>query len=212
MSGLTDRRSAFMWALGWWFVRRVGAAPYGARRRRHGGRRVATPAGDRRGGLGAFVLVAALAAAFVAWRRLAGGSDDEGWEPPERAPPAGTGADPGGRRGVTIAGPGPELFRPALEGLVPYEPGKPAELVQRELGLDRVVKLASNEGPFGPFPQALVAIEESLGRVQPLPGRRCVPPARRARRAPRRRLRGDRCRGRRRRGDRLRLPGDARPR
>ena len=63
---------------------------------------------------------------------------------------------------MTIAGPGPELFRPALEGLVPYEPGKPAELVQRELGLDRVVKLASNEGPFGPFPQALEAIEESL--------------------------------------------------
>ena len=44
---------------------------------------------------------------------------------------------------MTIAGPGPELFRPALEGLVPYEPGKPAELVQRELGLDHVVKLAS---------------------------------------------------------------------
>ena len=63
---------------------------------------------------------------------------------------------------MTIAGPGPELFRPALEGLVPYEPGKPAELVQRELGLDRVVKLASNEGPFGPFPQALEAIGESL--------------------------------------------------
>ena len=42
---------------------------------------------------------------------------------------------------MTIAGPGPELFRPALEGLVPYEPGKPAELVQRELGLEHVVKV-----------------------------------------------------------------------
>ena len=39
------------------------------------------------------------------------------------------------------------LFRAALDGLVPYEPGKPEEEVQRELGLDRVVKLASNEGP-----------------------------------------------------------------
>jgi len=35
---------------------------------------------------------------------------------------------------LTVEGPGPELFRPALDGLVPYEPGKPAELVQRELG------------------------------------------------------------------------------
>jgi histidinol-phosphate aminotransferase len=33
--------------------------------------------------------------------------------------------------------------------------------VQRELGLDRVVKLASNEGPFGPFPAALEAMERA---------------------------------------------------
>jgi histidinol-phosphate aminotransferase len=50
------------------------------------------------------------------------------------------------------------LFRASLEGLVPYEPGKPVEDVQRELGLERVVKLASNEGPFGPFPAALEAL------------------------------------------------------
>jgi histidinol-phosphate aminotransferase len=52
-------------------------------------------------------------------------------------------------------------FRSALDGLVPYEPGKPEEEVQRELGLDRVVKLASNEGPWGPFPAALEALERS---------------------------------------------------
>jgi histidinol-phosphate aminotransferase len=49
-------------------------------------------------------------------------------------------------------------IRSALDGLVPYEPGKPVEEVQRELGLERVVKLASNEGPFGPFPAAQEAI------------------------------------------------------
>jgi histidinol-phosphate aminotransferase len=49
-------------------------------------------------------------------------------------------------------------IRPALAGLVPYEPGKPVEEVQRELGLERVVKLASNEGPYGPFPVAQEAI------------------------------------------------------
>ena len=55
----------------------------------------------------------------------------------------------------------PGLIRPALAGLVPYEPGKPVEEVQRELGLERVVKLASNEGPYGPFPAALQALERA---------------------------------------------------
>ena len=53
------------------------------------------------------------------------------------------------------------VFRRALDGLVPYEPGKPEEEVQRDLGLERVVKLASNEGPWGPFPAALEALERS---------------------------------------------------
>ena len=53
------------------------------------------------------------------------------------------------------------LVRPALSQLRPYEPGKPVEEVQRELGLARVVKLASNEGPLGPFPEALEAIEHA---------------------------------------------------
>ena len=70
---------------------------------------------------------------------------------------------------MTLEGPGPELFRPALDALVPYEPGKPAELVQRELGLEHVVKLASNEGPFGPFPDALEAIGRSLGDANRYP-------------------------------------------
>jgi len=50
-------------------------------------------------------------------------------------------------------------FRPELDGLVPYEPGRPVEIVQRELGLaGPIVKLASNEGPWGPVPAALEAI------------------------------------------------------
>ncbi len=61
------------------------------------------------------------------------------------------------------------LFRSALDGLVPYEPGKPEDEVQRELGLDRVVKLASNEGPWGPFPEALRALEESAGGLNRYP-------------------------------------------
>ena len=54
-----------------------------------------------------------------------------------------------------------DFVTPAVAGLTPYEPGKPVEEVQRELGLDRVVKLASNEGPFPPFPAALDALERA---------------------------------------------------
>jgi histidinol-phosphate aminotransferase len=72
-----------------------------------------------------------------------------------------------------LAGPGPELVRPALDGLVPYEPGKPVEVVQRELGLDRVVKLASNEGPFGPFPVAIEAIRRALPESNRYPDGGC---------------------------------------
>jgi histidinol-phosphate aminotransferase len=53
------------------------------------------------------------------------------------------------------------FFRPSVSGLTPYQPGKPVEDVQRELGLERVVKLASNEGPFGPF----AAAQEALARA-----------------------------------------------
>ena len=61
------------------------------------------------------------------------------------------------------------FFRPAIRDLVPYEPGKPVEEVQRELGLERVVKLASNEGPFGPFPAALEAIARSAPELNRYP-------------------------------------------
>ncbi|MDQ4082560.1 MAG: histidinol-phosphate transaminase [Actinomycetota bacterium] len=62
-----------------------------------------------------------------------------------------------------------DLFRPAIADLVPYEPGKPVEEVQRELGLGRVVKLASNEGQFGPFPAALAAIERGARELNRYP-------------------------------------------
>jgi histidinol-phosphate aminotransferase len=65
------------------------------------------------------------------------------------------------------------LIRDALAGIVPYEPGKPVEEVQRELGLERVVKLASNEGPFGPFPAAAAAIERALSEFNRYPDGGC---------------------------------------
>ena len=61
------------------------------------------------------------------------------------------------------------VFRPAVAGLTPYEPGKPVEEVQRELGLERVVKLASNEGPYGPFPEALEALARGAAELNRYP-------------------------------------------
>jgi histidinol-phosphate aminotransferase len=65
-------------------------------------------------------------------------------------------------RGPVASAAGTSLFRSALDRLVPYQPGRPVELVQRELGLTGpVIKLASNEGQYGPFPAALEAIERA---------------------------------------------------
>jgi histidinol-phosphate aminotransferase len=64
---------------------------------------------------------------------------------------------------------GDSLLRPALADLVPYEPGKPVDEVQRELGLERVVKLASNEGQFGPFPAAVEALERGIRELNRYP-------------------------------------------
>jgi histidinol-phosphate aminotransferase len=61
------------------------------------------------------------------------------------------------------------FFTPAVAGIVPYEPGKPVEEVQRELGLERVVKLASNEGPHGPVPAALEALQRASRELNRYP-------------------------------------------
>lgn len=56
-----------------------------------------------------------------------------------------------------------------LDAMKPYIPGKPIEEVQREYGLEDVIKLASNENPLGPSPKALAAIEQTLPRLNLYP-------------------------------------------
>lgn len=53
---------------------------------------------------------------------------------------------------------------PGVQGLQPYQPGKPISELARELGLDpaNIVKLASNENPLGPSALALAAIEAAM--------------------------------------------------
>ena len=45
-----------------------------------------------------------------------------------------------------------------IERLTPYQPGKPIEELERELGIVGSIKLASNENPLGPGPRAVEAI------------------------------------------------------
>ncbi|MGD8377986.1 MAG: histidinol-phosphate transaminase [Gammaproteobacteria bacterium] len=57
------------------------------------------------------------------------------------------------------------FFERCVDGvkkLKPYEPGKPISELQRELGLDDIVKLASNENPLGPSPRAVAAIRAAV--------------------------------------------------
>jgi histidinol-phosphate aminotransferase len=58
---------------------------------------------------------------------------------------------------------------PGIEKIRPYEGGKPIEEVRRELGLTDVVKMASNENPLGPSPQAVTAMREAAARVHLYP-------------------------------------------
>ncbi|MDR3296338.1 MAG: histidinol-phosphate transaminase [Clostridiales Family XIII bacterium] len=54
------------------------------------------------------------------------------------------------------------LYRAELASFKPYVQGKPIEAVQREYGLTRIEKLASNENQYGPSPKALEAIQAEL--------------------------------------------------
>lgn len=49
---------------------------------------------------------------------------------------------------------------PHVGALTPYQPGKPVEELQRELGLTRISKLASNENPLGCSPRVVEAFHE----------------------------------------------------
>lgn len=56
-----------------------------------------------------------------------------------------------------------------IRALTPYQPGKPIEELQRELGLVDVIKLASNENPLGASPKARAAVQTALGDLQLYP-------------------------------------------
>jgi histidinol-phosphate aminotransferase len=51
----------------------------------------------------------------------------------------------------------------------PYKPGKPLEELQKEYGIEKPIKLASNENPLGPSPLAIEAIKAAMGKLNRYP-------------------------------------------
>jgi histidinol-phosphate aminotransferase len=62
-----------------------------------------------------------------------------------------------------------QSINPRIAGLSPYKPGKPVEEVARELGINDIVKLASNENPRGPGAKVQRAIAEAATELSRYP-------------------------------------------
>jgi histidinol-phosphate aminotransferase len=62
-----------------------------------------------------------------------------------------------------------EQAMPGIQGLQPYQPGKPVEELERELGITHSLKLASNENPLGPSPEALSILMAQLEKLHLYP-------------------------------------------
>jgi len=62
-----------------------------------------------------------------------------------------------------------DLALPNIAALQPYQPGKPIEELERELGISNIIKLASNENPLGPSESVLSAIAKATQDVSRYP-------------------------------------------
>ena len=65
------------------------------------------------------------------------------------------------------------LANPQIANLTPYQPGKPVEELERELGISSAIKLASNENALGPSPLALAAAQQALAHSHIYPDGGC---------------------------------------
>jgi histidinol-phosphate aminotransferase len=68
-----------------------------------------------------------------------------------------------------LAGSYLKLATSGVQQLTPYQPGKPVEELERELGISDSIKLASNENPLGPSPLALDAIAKHSSSINYYP-------------------------------------------
>jgi histidinol-phosphate aminotransferase len=63
----------------------------------------------------------------------------------------------------------PTFVPPHVASLEVYQPGKPVEELERELGVTGAIKVASNENPLGPSPRALAALPAALAQLHRYP-------------------------------------------
>ncbi|HEU0023956.1 MAG TPA: histidinol-phosphate transaminase [Thermoleophilaceae bacterium] len=66
-------------------------------------------------------------------------------------------------------------LRDALARVQPYRPARPMDELRVSLGLERIVKLSSNEGAFGPLPAAVAAFEAAVAHLNRYPDGGAVP-------------------------------------
>jgi len=62
-----------------------------------------------------------------------------------------------------------DRVQPHVRSLEPYEPGKPIEELERELGIEGSAKLGLNENPLGPSPRAVAALHGAVENVHRYP-------------------------------------------
>ncbi|MBM4334572.1 MAG: histidinol-phosphate transaminase [Deltaproteobacteria bacterium] len=66
-----------------------------------------------------------------------------------------------------------DLVNPHVRDLAPYVPGKPVEELERELGIEGSIKLASNESPLGPSRRVIEAIFAAAEELNRYPDDSC---------------------------------------
>jgi histidinol-phosphate aminotransferase len=72
---------------------------------------------------------------------------------------------------MAVTAPQPKLppIAPSIQACATYQPGKPIEELERELGIKDIIKLASNENPLGASKKALAAIQAAFPQLHLYP-------------------------------------------
>ena len=60
-------------------------------------------------------------------------------------------------------------LRQSIKGVTPYQPGQFVEDVKTAFNLDKVIKIASNENPYGPFPNSIAYMQKELDQLNLYP-------------------------------------------
>ena len=65
------------------------------------------------------------------------------------------------------------IYRKAIEAIKPYKPGLSEEEIKKKNNLDKVIKLASNENPYGAS-KNVKSVFENVGKIERYPDNYCT--------------------------------------